>query len=474
MSKFRSFPDRRQLTMLPPSVDGYVADDDVVRFVDALVDAMDLTAIERKYSEKGRPAYSPRVMVKLLVYGRMEGVRSSRALARRARRDLNFIYLASTERPDFRTLSNFRKQHAEELGGLLRETVRIGCREGFIDLEQVAVDGTILRANAASRSFRTPEKLEKELAKLDLSFEKDVALDEQEDERFGDDDDERKLSGSLKDRKALREKIQAALDEHRATPKRAKKPKQVSTTDPEARFIKSKGTLPSYNGQAAVDATSRMVVAGYATNAVGDAGELPRILEQIETNTRGRNPKVLAADRGYSGLEGLKELKERGIEGFIPQHADRSDVFPLARFTYVEEVDAYRCPNDKLLHRLQYNRRRRRTSYVCRDCAGCSLVTQCIAGGDRNRTLSVSDYVGLKIAMQEKMRDGAAKKKSAVLRSSTVETIFGHLKANRGLRQFLLRGKRRVSADWRLELAVVNIERLVALFKLREEAIASG
>jgi transposase len=356
---------------------------------------------------------------------------------------------------------------------LLRETVRIGCREGFIDLEQVAVDGTILRANAASRSFRTPEKLEKELTKLDLSFEKDVALDDEEDERFGDDDDERKLSGGLKDRKALREKIQAALDEHRATPKGAKKPKQISMTDPEARFIQSKGTLPSYNGQAAVDATSRMVVAGYATNAVGDAGELPRILEQIETNT-GRNPKVLAADRGYSGLEGLRELKERGIEGFIPQHADRSDVFPLARFTYVEEIDAYRCPNDKLLHRLKYDRRRGRTSYVCRDCVGCSLVTQCIGGGDRNRTLSVSDYVDLKVAMQEKMRGGAAKKRSSVIRGTTVETIFGHLKSNRGLRQFLLRGRKRVSADWRLELAIVNIERLAELFKLREKAIASA
>jgi transposase len=215
-----------------------------------------------------------------------------------------------------------------------------------------------------------------------------------------------------------------------------------------------------------------MVVAGYATNAVGDAGELPRILPQIEANTGGRNPKVLAADRGYSGLEGLRELKERGIEGFIPQHADRSDVFPLARFTYVEEIDAYRCPNDELLHRVGYDRRRGRTSYVCRDCEGCSLAAQCIGGSDRNRTLSVSDHVDLKIAMQEKMRGGAAKKKSAVMRGSTVETIFGHLKANRGLRQFLLRGRRRVSADWRLELAVVNIERLFELFKLREKAIA--
>ncbi len=159
MKSFRTGTNRNQLTMLPTSVEEYVPLDDLVRYVDMLVEEFDLREIENRFSPHGRPAYSPRLLVKILLYGKMRGIRSGRELSRACRENLRFIYLACNEKPDFRTINDFRKLHSAQLAGLLRQTIEIGLREGIIDLKQVCIDGTKLAASAGRRSFKSPEKL---------------------------------------------------------------------------------------------------------------------------------------------------------------------------------------------------------------------------------------------------------------------------------------------------------------------------
>jgi len=459
MGKFRSSTDRHQIWLLPPTIDEYVSGDDTVRYVDMLVDELDLTAIEAEYSSFGRPAYRPSVLVKILLYGKMRGIRSSRELSRATRENVRFMFISSNEHPDFRTISDFRKRFHRELAGLLRQTIEIGVREGIIELDHVAVDGTKLRANATRRSFRTPKELEAELA---ASFEQDIELDEREDERYGDKDGDGSLPKALKDREQLRKKIQAALQHYEEIEreKPSKLPKKLSLTDPQCRYMKSDEIIPAYNAQAAVDRKSRMVVGGYATNAVSENGELPRMLADIESNT-GKNPVELSADRGYSLKEGFKDLKDRGVDGYIPQRQEESGYFKQEEFTYEATENIYRCPNHKTLKYAGYVeiRKKKLHRYVCHDCAGCPMIGRCIRKGTKKRTLHVSIYAPLCNEMREKMKTERGKQMSRI-RASTVEPLFGHIKANRKLRQVAFRGLEMIDSMWKLELAAYNIEKL--------------
>ncbi len=293
-------------------------------------------------------------------------------------------------------------------------------------------------------------------------------MDEREDEERGDDDGEGTLPSDLRDRERLRAKVKAALAQQaEVEQKRKHKGKQIrqtSLTDPECRFIQSHaGRQPSYNAQVAVDVESRMVVGGYATNAVSDNGELPELLADIEANT-GANPKALSADRGYSLKAGLAELKERRIDGFIPQRQEKSAYFKQEDFSYDEETDTYGCPNGRVLHYRgdAKHKRKQWRKYVCEDCGGCPVARRCMHTGRTRKTLFISIYSGLYYEMRAKTRTSLGRR-MARIRASTVEPTFGHIKANRKLRQFYFRGRAMVDSMWKLELASYNIEKLIKL-----------
>jgi transposase len=467
MGKFRGTEARGQITLLPRSVDEFVGKEDLVRYVDLIVDELNVERIECQYSSFGRPAYSPRGLVKLLLYGKMRGMRSSRELSRACQENLRFIFLMSGERPDFRTISDFRKRFQVELSTLLKQTIEIGVREEIIKLEHVAIDGTKIGAFAGRNSFKRPEKLRELLTELDSvlegSFERDIKLDQESDKEFGEDDREGKLPESLQEKEALRSKIKTALKHYEAIS--GEKPKKVSLTDPESRYMKSKGTNPSYTGLAAVDEKSRMVVGGYATNTVSDNAELCPSLIDIKNNT-GKNPEVVTADKGFRAHAGLMELKERNIDGYVPMPDESLKRFTLSDFTYNPETNSYTCPNQKSLQYKTVIKGKATKRYRCADCNGCPLKKQCMPDGGKHRTLHVSLHNDLVQAMIQKTNStrGVAMAKR---RAATIEPLFGYLKASKKLRQFYFRGMRMIDSMWRLELVAYNVERLAKLCQQR-------
>ena len=460
MRKFRELSSRHQITLLPPSVDEFVSQEDIVRYVDAVVDEFDFGAIESQFSAFGRPAYSPRVLVKILLYGKMRGLRSSRELAQACRENLRFIFLASGERPDFRTISDFRRRFHKELSGLLLQTIEIGLREEIIELRHVAIDGTRIGASAGRKSFRRPAELRAQLKELERelgdSFEKDIEVDRKEDAEFGDDDGSGDLPKEFKDKELLRSKIRAALKHSEGI--KGEQPKRVSITDPESRYMRSKGTNPAYSGIAAVDESSTMVVAGYITNAVSDNAELTPMLREIKTNTN-KNPEVVTADKGFRAHQGLAELEERGIEGFVKIPDETTKRFSYSDFRYDATQDVYICRNDKVLRWKSYNKEKKHDGYKCSDCGICPLKSKCMPHGGKSRTLYVSrqqDLVNVMRVRTESERGVAMAKK----RGATIEPLFGYLKGAKKLRQFLVRGMDLVNSMWKIELAAVNLAKL--------------
>ena len=455
MKTFRSGESRDQVSLLPPSIDEYVPVDDLVRYVDQLVEEFDLGLIESRYAAIGRPAYAPRMLVKVLLYGKMRGIRSGRDLARACRENLRFIFLARNEKPDFRTINDFRKIHSSSLAGLLRQTIEIGIAENLIDLKQVCIDGTKLAASAGRRSFKTPKNLQAELSELERelkqSFEADNERDKEDDERYGDDDDgDRKLPPDIKSKQDLRDRLRRALDEHSRC-ERKEKPEAISTTDPECRMMKGKGVNPSYNAQAATDAKSRMAVGGYVVNACCDSSELIPMIDQIEELT-GRTPELASTDKGYTKLAHLLELERRGIDGYISQRERRKQ-----DFNYDAPRDLYICPEGKELHCIE--RRPGFSRYAISACGDCARKPKCWRENASQRTVCVTDNEDAARRMRFKVLSEKGKEISR-LRASTIEPLFGTIKFAKRLRQFAVRGLKRVSETWELELAAYNVEKL--------------
>lgn len=464
MRKFKRTTNRRQLTLLPQCIEDYIPTEDIVRYIDTVVDELDISNIEEKYSYDGRPAYEPQIIIKILLYGKMRGIRSSRELSRAVRENLRFIYLASNEKPDFRTIINFRKKFHKQLGELFKQTVKIGLRENFINLEHVCIDGTKLRAFAGRNSFKRPEKLKEILEKLEEeiieSYEGDIELDKEEDNLYGKEDREAPLPKELQDKAVMVKKIKKALKEHEEI-NRESKPKRMSTTDSECRYMKSKGILPSYNAQIAVDAKSRMAVGGLVSNCCTDNGQLIPVLESIKEKT-GRDPKAISVDKGYADHKGLLDVERRKIDGYIPGMAETSKKYSFSDFQYDKEEDVYICPNSEKLHRIKTKKKKHKKGrkYECENCKGCKLRDKCMRNPRTQvkRSLKVPEYIDKLLSMQAKVETEKGKKISK-LRGATVEPVIGYIKYSKKLRRFIFRGLEMVNAMWKFELAAYNIER---------------
>ena len=419
-----------QALLLPASVHDFVPADHVAHFVRDLVrEDLDLTAIVGSYDEaRGYPPYDPWMMTALLLYGYSRGVYSSRRLAQGCAERVDFMAVTAMNKPDFRTVSDFRKRHLSALAGLF-EQVLVLCRQaGLVQLGHVALDGTKIKANASKHkamSYGRMTKAEGELAaQIAGWFEAAEAADAAEDAAFGADrrgdempdwvaDKQKRLAKIREAKAALEAEAKAQAEEKARQPKKhrgGRKPKtppgtpkasaQRNFTDPESRIMKAKdGFIQGYNAQAAVDSTDQVIVAKGVTECAADSGQLVPLVDAIEANTR-RKPRELSADTGYCSEANLEALEERRIRGYIATGRQKHP-----------------------------------------------------AGGEDKRK-------GPRVeAMRQRLKRGGRRSRYR-LRKQVVEPVFGQIKQARGFRQFLMRGIDKVRGEWALLCTVHNILKL--------------
>jgi len=267
-----------QQFLLPPSLDDWVEEGSLERFVSDVIDRLDAEGRIRRFYRTyrtdgwGRPAYHPVVLLKVLVYGYVTGVRSSRKLARRLERDVAFRYLAANQQPDFRTISDFRGKHLEAFEELFEEVLAL-CREaGLAKMGRVAIDGRRVKGDAALERNRTREQIRREVRRIVEEAERVDAEEDEEcgPERRGDELPEqlrkreerlRKLKeaqarldaeeAELKAKQAEKIRRREAEEEETGRKKRGRKPKppgevelaeerKVNLTDPESQILKTR------------------------------------------------------------------------------------------------------------------------------------------------------------------------------------------------------------------------------------------
>ena len=218
-----------QPLLLPPSVQDFVGEDHLARFILALVlEPLDLGEIEAAYaSERGQPPFDPAMMTALLLYGYCNGVYSSRRIAKGARERVDFLSIVGLDPPDFRTVSDFRKRHLKALSGLFGQVLKLCEQAGLVKLGHVALDGTKIKANASKHKAMSYERMEKRAAELEAEVERWLsaaeAADAEEDRAFGRDKSGEELPKWVADKKKRVEKIRAAKAELEAEAKAARR-----------------------------------------------------------------------------------------------------------------------------------------------------------------------------------------------------------------------------------------------------------
>lgn len=352
---FRHY-DPHQVFLLPPSIDDWLPEGHLARFVSELVEeVIDLEPFLASYTEgRGFPPYDPRLMVKLLVYGYVTGIRSSRGIEKACHDDVAFRFLAANVAPDHRSVARFRRRHLDALKGLFLESLLLCRQAGMVRMGRVALDGSKVRANASRRkamSYKRMTEREADLARqIDDILAEAEATDVAEDERFGPDGRDDDLPGELARRESRLAKIRKAKADleaeaaERAAAKAEARARrrggdeaevarageqaaaeaapadkaQRNFTDPDSRIMKTSDNSfhQCYNAQAVVDDAHQVIVATRVGNSAADAPAFASMLDDTITNC-GTAPGQVVADAGYFSEGNVAAAAEAGIDAFI-------------------------------------------------------------------------------------------------------------------------------------------------------------
>jgi transposase len=465
-------------------------------FVD-LVQGVDLRHFAIPPGPKGEKPYHPHALFGILAWGYLHGVRSARKLARLARQEATFIYLAGGGRPHYRTLARFRRENTAAFTAVFQETVILALRLGLARLGHVALDGTKLKANTSKhkamsygRMRQREAQLKEEIARLVAQAE---AQDATEDQEYGVDSDGYSVADELARREARLAKIQAAREHLEAeqrteqglppktTPEIADK-EQRSFADTDARIMLMKrGAYDyAYNAQAAVDAESGVIVAATLTNVAPDMGHLPALAAEIRTLRDGvaapdDRLTTVSADAGYFSSENADEDGD-GLDLLIAAGRDdpaaattKATVYSIDRFGYDPTRDVWICPADKLLHLTPPTGQRGRPSTnqyraVSANCADCPLRAHCLKPGEDHRLLQAKDRRSTG-AMRFKLRQPDARRRYA-RRKTIVEPVFGQIKEARGFATLSLRGLAHAAGEYLLACLAHNLGKLLRVCPL--------
>ncbi len=448
--------DRETIYLFPPSVQEWLPEGHLARFVVEIVEQLNLDRLKQDYAGRGSEAYSPDMLVGLLFYGYATGVFSSRQLERSTYDSVAFRYVAANSHPDHDTIATFRRRFLPKLKELFVQILMIATETGMLKkLGTVSLDGTKMKANASKHKalsyghackienklrvevaelmkkaetadkadipdgMSVPEELARREARLKVIAEAKAEIERRAAERHAieQDDHEKKQTE------------RAAKEKESGKKPRGKGPKppaagptdkdQVNLTDEESRIMPASGGgfKQAYNAQAAVDTETMLIVATHVTQQPNDKQQMKPALEALaELPEQLGKVKTLIADSGYYSEANVRECENKGIEPYIAVDRQSHNQSVWERF-----IEPPPLPED------------------------ADAVTR----------------------MKHRLKTTVGKAVYAV-RKSTVEPVFGVIKAAMGFDQFLLRGCAAVNGEWDLVCIAWNIKRLHALRNIQE------
>lgn len=468
---------REQVWLLPPRVDEWVPGDHPVRFIASLVDALARAAwldlgINPDGDAYGAPAYHPRVLLSVWLYGFMTGTRSARKLEAACRDNIAYLWLTGCQYPDHNTLWRFYQAHRKQMRKLLKRTVRAAIRLGLIDLAVQALDGTKIAANAARERTYDAKGLTKLLERTETAI-----ADLEAQNHTPTDAAPPRLPAALQQAQELREHVRVALTQVQAE----EGPARSNLTDPDAVQVKGRqGVVPGYNAQAVVSGLNPQTAGRRglfitAADVVAEPDDHAQLLPMLAlaAETSGETAGVSLADGGYHSGPNLAACAAQGSAVRMPesQAQELKSPYHKDRFVYDAETDTYTCPKGQTLrHSGTTQRADRPAAEIYRStgdvCRACPAFGTCTKDKRQGRSLEIGPHEEILRQHRATMATAEAKEQYK-LRKELVEPSFGILKEVQSARRFLLRGLNNVRAEWALLATTFNLRSLHRVWQRR-------
>ena len=498
----------RLFFLLNPNED--IAENDPVRVVDAVVESLDLREFKKLYRERGRCAYHPKLMLKVILYAYMNNIYSCRKIEKAVQRDIHYIWLAAQERPDFVTINRFRNRVKNEINNIFTQVVLLLAERGFITLDVEYIDGTKIESKANKYTFvwrktveknrtKLQEKIRVLLQQIDESIAQDKAAESESveftpealDSLIGDlkdalaaesqpaDKGQKKQQREKKKQIKELEKHREKLGEYDSRLEQIGGRNSMSKTDPDATFMRMKEdamnngqTKPGYNLQVSAE---NQFITDFALfpNPTDTLTLIPFFNSFLDRY--GHLPSVAVADSGYGSEENYRFMEEAGIEAYVKYnrfHLEqrpryRSNPFRHDSFHYNADEDYYVCPMGQHMRRVGTARsktasgyRSESARYRAQNCQGCPLRCLCYkARGDR-RTIEVNHRLNEYKRKARELLTSEEGLRHRGRRCIEPEAVFGQMKFNMAYRRFRHFGKDKLTMDFAFFAIAFNIRKM--------------
>jgi len=462
MEKFKPV-NNDQLYLLPPSVEDFIPTTHLARVINEVVETIDVTEIEAKYSYLGQKSYHPHLLLKLLFYGYSIGIRSGRKIAAACESDTAFMYLSSMYKPDFRTINDFRKDNTDFIQKAFVHVVQLCKGLGMCTAGMLILDSTKLKANASADRSKNKEQYEQWLERIDTDIknilDEAAKTDEEEDRQYGEKRGD-ELPEALRSKQKLKEKIRQVLEQMKDEKER------INLTDNEAKFISNNGRIDlNYSCQTAISEDG-IIVSAYTTNCASDRTATITSVNNAEQTTHDLYEEILA-DSGFASFDNYEELNNRNKIIYIPDQQVNTEAekeqnpYHRSHFVYAQEEDHFVCPENKVLpfygsHTHKKNKQQSNV-YRCSDCPSCDKQTLCCIKG-KYRQIHVQKREFLRRQIRERLNSIEGKLKYR--KRMRIESVFGNIKHNLNYVHLYLKGIEKTTAEWQLICIGHNLKKI--------------
>jgi transposase len=452
---------RYQSTLFPEVLDEAIPDDCQVRVIDLFIETLDLAGLgftKVEAEATGRPPYAPGDLLKLYVYGYLNQMRSSRRLEREACRNVEVFWLINRLTPSFKTIADFRKDHATAIVGVCRAFIRFCREQALFGAELLAIDGSKIAAVASRKKVITPKRIAKMNEAIDRKIAEYLAAMDEADRQeptaaaVGAD-----VAAAVAALKAQRAKLQ---DQARELAQQGLT--QLVVGEHEAKLMRTPhGHTVAYNAQTVVDAKHKLIVAFELTNDGNDKQQLYPMAVAGKAAVAADQVTVVA-DTGYSNGAHGERCAQESITAIVPRpttvNPEGKQYFSRDRFAYDAESDSWRCPAGATLTRRKLSHTQHKKEYWTDTCEGCALKSQCTEAA---RRVIVRDfYEDTREAMHQRATGDPTWMKH---RREMAEHPFGTMKWLMGHPRFLVRGLKKAKAELALGVMSYNLKRVIAI-----------
>ncbi|MDE3252640.1 MAG: IS1182 family transposase [Bacteroidota bacterium] len=497
-----------QLMLLPPNLDELISADHPVRVVSSVLDKVDIGQLIAGYKGGGTTSYHPRILLKVLVYGYINNIYSSRKLEESVSSNIYFMWLAGMSKPDHNTINRFRGERLQKtLQPIFTQVVLLLCEEGLLNIKELYTDGTKIEANANRYTFiwgksigTNRNRIKEQLNSL-WQYAQSVAAAEMDDTdptSFDKIDAEKvtatieKINEALKDKpvnKDVKQKLNYAKKNWPAALEKYEQQEKIlgenrgsySKTDKDATFMRMKedhmknGQLkPAYNVQIS---TNNQYIASYTIHQ--NTTDTNTLITHLDNHIKSfkSKPRNITADAGYGSEQNYQWLEDKKITAYVKhnqfdrmQHTDTRDKasFTAGSLEYDEQRNEYLCPIGEPMKHIGWMIQETKggypqitDSYQAKNCKGCFLREICHQQKG-NRIIEVANnYRRLRDKAEKRLKTkrGIEKRKQ---RCFDVEPVFANIKNNHHFKRFMLRGIDKVNVETGLLALAHNLRKKAA------------